>query len=119
MKNVKHTPGPWRYLKQSNEQGEPVFTVGAEAAEGENKHIARVAFAAGWSDVTGKTHRATRPAEANARLIAAAPELLTSALNCTFWLSCLEDLNPDNIGIIEEMREALQFVIAKATGGAE
>lgn len=114
MSKQSHTPGPWHYIRQSNDNGEPVYSVGSEYAEGENKHIARVATAAGWSDVDGKTHRVERPAEANARLIAAAPEMLEALQQV---LGLLPDIEGE--GPLSTIENILEYAIAKAEGRVE
>jgi len=60
MSESKHTPGPWKYAPQGDSDG---FTVGTD-------HFV----------VAGDVELACPPNEADARLIAAAPELLEALL---------------------------------------
>lgn len=48
---------------------------------------------------------------------AAAPDALISMRNTLVLLSQLQDLSPRDIGTVEQIRESLEYVIAKATGG--
>jgi hypothetical protein len=71
MSEVQHTPGPWHTLcKSTNLEGrEPRITVaGGSRPEAFGGQVAVV----GWKD------QSTEEAEANARLIAAAPDLLAA-----------------------------------------
>ncbi len=86
MSEAKHTPGPWQYLPESQENCAAI--------------VAKTAFVCEFF---------CGPAEANARLIAAAPDLLNAV---RFLLS-----NHDN-RISRPDRDAAYAAIAKATGGA-
>lgn len=116
-KGKTHTPGPWTIGKQSNDEGESVFTVFADSADGENKHLVRVASSVGWTDVNGKTHRASRPAEANARLIAAAPEML-ELLKAIYKAASDGEKMSDGAGK-HRMLKNIQFNAAQAIAKAE
>lgn len=109
---MSHTKGPWYVVKQSTDYGDPVFSVGSDLAEGENKRIARVTSAVGWSNNEG-THRAHRPAEANANLIAAAPELLELAL---YVKGCLDATGECTITLGQPMDKMVTALVAKARG---
>ncbi len=90
--NTKHTPGPWVASRSAN----AAFT----------RHPAII------SD-TGEVAMATwagneRQTDANARLIAAAPELL----------SALQKIDANAAESVEWIRRVAQEAIAKATGGA-
>lgn len=89
MSEEKHTPGPWRVGK-----GGPNMcpTVGTE----KGLMVAMVAY--------GDSH----PTQANARLIAAAPDLLEALENLTIAIGMGWDLD----GVLEVSRAA----IAKAKG---
>ena len=64
--DAKHTPGPWHYEKSEHWPHEFVIT-------GSNEHGGYVL------PILGRTHNWPHNAEANARLIAAAPDLLSVA----------------------------------------
>lgn len=88
MSKTVHTPGPWRLDGKR--------AVEAQAFDGSWKHIA--------SPIRGGS---PEQADANATLIAAAPDLLKELKNCV-WL--LEDLQVTP-GLIQEQAKA---AIAKA-----
>jgi hypothetical protein len=87
--STKHTPGPWT-IERRPDWGSFTVDVGME----------RVAIV---------------PTEANAHLIAAAPELLSALGNALAVLSSLDGLNIGAIGVLEDARAT----IAKATGQGE
>ena len=105
---AKHTPAPWRVAKADKD--------GAEV-----KAIASVAWcgvAASYSTVSGVTqHIDAAECDANARLIAAAPELLVSLEKC---IAVLEDmdrcyatrLSPEDTAVLAVARA----VVARAKG---
>ena len=105
--NTKHTPGPWtfRHYEWGNEVSDD-FGVFHDDGIGAGRHVADVA----------KIYQGERQPEveqANARLIAAAPELLAS-------LHALLDIIHDDLthSWQEDHREALEAAknaIAKAT----
>jgi hypothetical protein len=110
MSAEEHTPGPWDWFTRrtdSKERTEP---------DCETRHIVG-ANGQGFAFTVGLFHDED---EANARLIAAAPELLALAVRCESWLTSVED---DAIAR-GDGREYSQFVhdlraaIAKATGSA-
>ena len=95
MPEAKHTPGPW--------------DIGSSLGDDPNRRVPVLAL----SD-TGRSvliaNCGGSPREANARLIAAAPELLGAAV-------ALEALSiPGTDGIMEEAFTALRAAIAKAEG---
>jgi hypothetical protein len=108
MADAKHTPGPWRYVDESDMTPEEPFWIGAEHPTCGFVSHACVRSGSTESDELGDL-------EANARLIAAAPELLEALKNllcgCTDgdgerWIpprGCLDDA---------------KAAIAKATGSA-
>jgi len=99
MSDNKHTPGPWRLEKQAagldwTSIGGPVATVGGEAL------CESVEFIVG--EVSDFGPHGEQETEANARLIAAAPDLLEA---CEYAAEHAEGLR----------REALREAIDKAT----
>lgn len=90
--NTKHTPGPWHVGRKQNHGG----TTSAERIVSEDGEA--ICAELSWHD----------DGEANARLIAAAPELLEMLERCEMWLSTA----PDG----RAMQRACQAVITKATG---
>ena len=100
MSNAKHTPGPWSSSMWTDD----------------------VAGAVGWSIVCGDAgHRVPtntfetddeEEAEANARLIAAAPELLEALQAYDAWA----DKTPPHDQELKVLRERIRAAIAKATG---
>ena len=102
---TKHTPGPWRVSK-----GRSVVWVKAGHQNVAGAYMGSYPARCGEQDL------------ANARLIAAAPELLDAAINALDYKSldeCLnESKNPNEVwGIRFEHLKALRTAIAKATGG--
>ena len=106
----KHTPGPWitddyskndvaRHVMNGNGNG-PVY-------------IARVPL----QSAAGMRTNAYSAQEANARLIAAAPDLLEALRAADWYIGQLEPFvyGPDDDGIHEE-RAKVKAAIAKATG---
>lgn len=89
-KLIAHTPGPWEYdAKKRNHSGYPIYIHGED-----------------WERLAAVSGHLNGDEEsfANARLIAAAPELLEAAT---------EFLNKQTF----DTDEALRMAIAKATGG--
>ena len=87
MSESKHTPGPWTYSTHSDGWSYTIHIAQADDA----------AYTPDWSDVAFSTCRGERQQiqEANASLIAAAPELLEALQHCIHWL--------DAAGIAETM----------------
>jgi len=88
MSETKHTPGPWRLEKQVAGRdwtsiGAPVATVGGEAL------CESVEFIVGTVSDFGP--HGEQETEANARLIAAAPELLDALRQCVIAIG--DELN--------------------------
>ena len=92
----KHTPGPWRYAPTNTE------TV---------SHLVRCSEGYAVADVT---HWFDLPADANARLIAAAPDML-EALEFIAGYAAMEPRIASDEVVIERARAA----IAKATGDTQ
>lgn len=110
MSELKHTPGPW--VANDKHCGNNPWRVEPATKDWLND---------GWTiaDLLGPD------AEANARLIAAAPELLAALVQLMPTNLCLTNRNiPDRTVVPLEMNvtmgelRALSALIAKATGGA-
>jgi geranylgeranyl pyrophosphate synthase len=92
---TQHTPGPWRYFISANK------TTGQR-----------------WSNVTGDGLQIAGavPSESDARLIAAAPELLdTLKLLFEDWVTLVGDDCEDNEDV-RRIWQACQDALTKATG---
>ncbi len=87
----EHTPGPWEAIGWE-----------VHAAEEERCYIGAVTSADTGGD----------EAFANARLIAAAPDLLEAAKAAQQWLA---HGNPDNLEAVADIEQELRAAIAKAT----
>jgi hypothetical protein len=94
----------------SDEQERPVYLICADAADGENKVLARVLPSA---KAMGKEYE--RPVEANARLIASSPELIDVVLR----LKNILILNPELLAKHAETVDLMNAAVAKAMGGDE
>ena len=111
-KETRHTPGPWEYDPNSDnvEAENTLFDTEiagtiVTADGGHRFHVARI-----WSDVFGGTDEA----QANAHLIAAAPELLEALVSIRAWVTDggFEDTHEGVAEICGQARAA----IAKAKG---
>lgn len=99
QQNLTHTPAPW-HVEASGTSGRPLILWSASG-----HYIARVdAF----------PQRGHPENEANARLIAAAPEMLEQLEMANRMLECIAKAHPGIRGVINGNLAA----IAKATGGA-
>lgn len=101
MSEMKHTPGPW----------------GIESGYGFVITSDGSSIAAVFPETLrpGKNHL---PAEANARLFAAAPELLGELVMCKQFLEDMHTQTVDwTIAESQVLHRAVSAVIAKATGG--
>jgi hypothetical protein len=98
---VKHTPGPWRYCMYADHIPNFILKFGTRPLAKINYFAGNPEFAVSNDIIEG---------EANARLIAAAPELLAALEMCEHRLSLGE--NPDDDEAINKARSA----IAKARG---
>ena len=104
LENTQHTPGPWVFtgLHKSSENsytGYIDFRHGS--AEEGNRASGTIAQVDSWT-----TLEAFEECEANARLIASAPDLLVALLNARIALS----------GERSPLLERMDAAIAKATG---
>ncbi len=113
MKELKHTPGPWRF-SPSDFEGEFIIT-------GSNELGGSVL------PILGRTHNWPHNAEANARVMAAAPELLDAAFQAKVRIESLITFIEKHIPnedasckreIAWSIQENLRAAIAKATGEA-
>ena len=121
----KHTPGPWEADAQEMQQGaDDIFTVSIWAAghDGERPHIGTVSAFSLLSETHEGTEYVTTDApsidmlaqaKANARLIAAAPDLLQTLRNAREAL-LLEGLSEEGPTIAE-----IDAAIERATGEAQ
>ena len=109
--STTHSPGPWRYMGLSN--GQTAFVTAANG-----KDLVAEVSAAGFT--SPETFIPIR--DANARLVAAAPELLAALQNAEEF-----DLRGGRLGVRQddwvEQRDAIRAqvraAIAKATGESE
>ena len=99
MEAVKHTPGPWFA------SGRYIGTVNHMSYIGECRNAAD-----NWSDDC--------PASANARLIAAAPELLEALKEAQLALAMCQPRTDNGAKCQREAMENARDAIAKATGAA-
>lgn len=98
MKKTKFTPGPWR-IETENETGTPTISI----RDGLNQQIATVnPYRLAWRD-------------ADARLIAAAPEMLEALESLVERCSHLKNLNGVQDIIAKQIDDA-KAAIAKARG---
>lgn len=93
-----HTPGPWFMSTTFGQQG----LIGP-------KDYSPVASVTGYYTLHGQT-------EANARLIAAAPELLNILRKCRDYLSCIPESSAGGDDDAVMLAQEASSVIAKATG---
>ena len=116
MSETKHTPGPWRLEKQVAGRdwtsiGAPVATVGGEAL------CESVEFIVGTVSDFGP--HGEQETEANARLIAAAPDLLEA---CEYAVEHAEGLRrgtPQELSIyVVKLSEAIDKATEKEGGDA-
>jgi hypothetical protein len=110
MSAFKGTPGPWQ--TDCGQHDAPYQDIRVQAG---GHRICIV-----WiDDAPVPEYNATQ--EANARLIAAAPELLDALNNLVYWHAKRFNTNSDELLPIEEQEAEVQQAmraIAKATGGA-
>jgi len=92
--HTKHTPGPW------------ACPHGARIYGADSHLVAETAF----------EHRGTTETEANAALMAAAPDLLALAYDFGQMLTGMDPYSVDDVAI---MRNKIKAAIARATGAAQ
>jgi hypothetical protein len=99
MENVKHTPGPWKVETKKSEwecnRGIPIY-----------KNFVQIARVILFDSKTV----CPEESQANARLIAAAPELLEACKEA------LEHFDKYTKGIVIDAKDSLRMAIAKAEG---
>jgi hypothetical protein len=122
MSAFKGTPGPWHVVN-----GTDVFTrlgalnaAGVEAARNDGWHIADCYMGETETD-EGPETLSSAEKRANARLIAAAPDLLTFAEDMRQWLREALDAKDSGLNSAERATAEAAYtyagsVIAKATG---
>ncbi len=93
---MKHTPGPWEFELENGEGGEWYSFNGP-------------VLSWGWSD-----YAAGEQAKADARLIAAAPDLLEACTRMEPVLSWLEDQGEMGASIAAQIRPIVNAAIKKA-----
>ena len=100
----QHTPGPWTYQRLQP------YMKGCSIGTGDLAiPTAGTLIATAWNTTKGLSGPQDAETEANARLVAAAPELLEAAKVAHRWLS-------SGLRKHEAIRELLRAAIAKATG---
>ena len=125
MSTFKGTPGPWQAVN-----GTDIFTplaarngAGTAAHETDGWHIADCSMGETQTE-DGAENIPHREQLANARLIAAAPELLEALQDAlsfvAAWASAYQNAHglPDFDPRHKESIEQVKYAIAKATGGA-
>lgn len=108
MNNTKHTPGPW--LLEKTEQTH------YDRLSGQPSTFVTLRITSGKAFVAQTLRECNPNAEADARLIAAAPELLAQLQACLHVLKrrLTHPSEPDVTNF-----DYIKALIAKATGGAE
>lgn len=107
MSTAAHTPGPWENIDNMNETGDISILCGKVNAYG-NYHVASIS--------RGPVEHLTEEDKANARLIAAAPELLEaleSFLRCPSVGS--DGPGTSTLRVMDYNLKAARAAIAKAT----
>lgn len=105
---MPHTPGPWHY------QGATGFNTSLDDFEVNSDGDDWGAVAVVTVNQLGVRNITDEEAEANAKLIAAAPDLLDALVKMTEELAPKLGYGPESNGYIQMARHA----IAKATGGS-
>lgn len=108
----KHTPGPWDYDRQLADNGDK-----STEMIGRGGHINEAVCIIPHDDITDAGYEEVK---ANARLIAAAPELLEALKLCKAELRYYPgDTNKEGDALIDNAYNAAEAAIAKATGGSK
>jgi hypothetical protein len=103
---AKHTPGPWSIDRTGERHGQRPYGISAGKRGPTPKNIVN------WGGVAAP---ASQESEANARLIASAPDLLEA---CQTALAYCEHLQSSMFGVEPTHAAELRAAIAKATGEA-
>ena len=111
--SAKFTPGPWSIR---TEFGKLCIRPGDYNAKGYSSGYAPIAKVAGDKRINND--------EANARLIAAAPELLEACRQMMRWFEVEDDHSQmpefmDRVSLCKQVEFIAASAIAKATGGAQ
>ena len=113
--STKHTPGPWEISAKYGRRSDGSIAIMTKTPEGEK---IPVAYANLTADVPAKVRQemsCDEESEANARLIAAAPELLYTIRAAKRWLETMLDF-PEHRPAAHTMINAIDAAIAKAEG---
>lgn len=99
--NTTHTPGPWEVKLSQDDEGTLCDIGVPDAIARCGQHVCRIH---GW----GFDYKADKEQQANARLIAAAPELLTGCEAALAYLADPPSVFPENrAAAVEIIRAAL------------
>lgn len=104
----KHTPGPWEIIGKTTVQGGPLFI----ESICKDEHVGPICEIRSNLKYPGCSQEDANGRNANARLIAAAPELLETLKKC------VEIMSNGGTWTIEDQRDA-RDAITKATGGQQ
>lgn len=108
MSDLEHTPGPWVV-------GDP--SQGVMQKQPETGKLPRTVAITDWAkDREGRKHPRAEEMRANARLIAAAPELLAAAKNLLADIHSNDPAEPNPQAPSGDAVEGLREAIAKAEG---
>lgn len=111
---LEHTQGPWQVLPE--EEGVPYIRIRGTVL-GARYMVANVHMQT-YADVDAAwNEKEKRESRANARLIAAAPEMLEALQACADWLDWLHSPIDDPKGAHAAHIKAAREALAKATGG--
>lgn len=116
---ASHTPGPWRIAYAETEARWPVVAVDDDACPGYDNEIAEIGGIVATRGREGNwlPDPAADTVMANARLIAAAPDLLAALKDVTDWLADQRDFQLGNGDPGEYLAvDAARAAIAKAEG---
>lgn len=109
MSEIKHTPGPWKLVPREVLEDDSVYSTHIVGGPREIQVCLLESF-----DAAKRAHEHPEKRsgifDANARLIAAAPELLEAAQWAANYIDTIVD--PNALKVLASLREA----IAKATG---
>lgn len=105
MSEVKHTPGPWEYVQSTEHHGPYISSYAGDVADCYTMSNPMAASIRNGGDSYPVTFQGEQ-AEANARLISAAPDLLAA----------LKALRNACIGMVPECAPMVDAAILKAEG---
>ncbi len=103
--STKHTPGPWKTLKF--EDNENYVVTNQSGRPGFHREIATVHF--------GFSEPAETEQHANAKLIAAAPELLEKLDQLTLVVGLTAFKHEDQRAVLQQALDEARAAVAKAT----